>query len=115
MKFRQALDSDLPGEYAVFAAAQEELRNRRGVPRLAPAFDPSDMWAQVHRHLLARDGGRAFVAEQDGRIAGYTAALVRGTAGSCPRCSSIRHSRAGASGSGCSTWPGTGCTGAGSP
>lgn len=78
MEFRQASESDLAGEYAVSAAAQEELHNRRGASWLAPAFDPSGMWAQVHRHLLAHDGERAFVAELDGRIVGFTAALVRG-------------------------------------
>lgn len=78
MEFRQASESDLAGEYAVFAAAQEELHNRRGAAWQAPAFDPSGTWAEVHRHLLAHDGQRAFVAEHDGRIVGFTAALVRG-------------------------------------
>jgi hypothetical protein len=36
------------------------------------------MWAGVHRHLLAHDGERSVVAEVDGRIVGFTAALVRG-------------------------------------
>lgn len=78
MEFRQASESDLAGEHAVFTAAQEELHNRRGAPWLAPPFDPAGMWAQVHRHLLAHDGERAFVAEHGGRIVGFTAALVRG-------------------------------------
>lgn len=78
MEFRPASESDLAGEYAVFAAAQEELHTRRGAAWLAPPFDPAGMWAQVHRHLLTHDGERSFVAEQDGRIVGFTAALVRG-------------------------------------
>jgi GNAT superfamily N-acetyltransferase len=77
MEFRPASESDLADEYAVFAAAQEELHTRRGAAWLAPPFDPAGMWAQVHRHLLAHDGERSFVAEQDGRIVGFTAALVR--------------------------------------
>jgi GNAT superfamily N-acetyltransferase len=76
--FRRAVDSDLAGEYAVFAAAQEELHNRRGAVWSAPPFDPDGMWVQVHRHLLSHDGERSFVAEADGRIVGFTAALVRG-------------------------------------
>lgn len=77
MEFRQASQSDLAGEYAVFTAAQEELHSRRGAPWLAPPFDPAGLWAHVHRHLLTHDGERAFVAEHDGRIVGFTAALVR--------------------------------------
>lgn len=77
MEFRQASQSDLAGEYAVFTAAQHELHARRGAPWPATPFDPAGPWAQVHRHLLAHDGDRAFVAEHDGRIVGFTAALVR--------------------------------------
>jgi GNAT superfamily N-acetyltransferase len=36
------------------------------------------VFAQVQGHLLAHDGERAFVAEQDGRIVGFTAAFARG-------------------------------------
>jgi hypothetical protein len=32
MDFRRASESDLAGDYAVFAAAQEELHSRRGAP-----------------------------------------------------------------------------------
>jgi GNAT superfamily N-acetyltransferase len=77
-EFRSASEADVPGEYAVFCAAQQELHERRGTPWPSPPFDPSGMWAEMHRHLLAHDGERAFVAEQDGRIVGFTAALVRG-------------------------------------
>jgi GNAT superfamily N-acetyltransferase len=78
VEFRRAVDADLAGEYAVFAAAQEELHNRRGAAWSAPPFDPDGMWVQVHRHLLAHDGERCYVAEADGRIVGFTAVLVRG-------------------------------------
>jgi GNAT superfamily N-acetyltransferase len=75
--FRPASEADLAGEYAVFIAAQEELHARRGAPWSAPPFDLSGRWAHVHRHLLAHDGERSFVAEDDGRIVGFTAAIVR--------------------------------------
>lgn len=75
--FRPATESDLVGEYAVFVAAQEELHVRRGAGWSAAPFDPSGRWAKVHRHLLTNDGERSFVAEHQGRIVGFTAALVR--------------------------------------
>jgi GNAT superfamily N-acetyltransferase len=78
MEFRPAVESDLAGEYAVFTAAQEELHTRRGAAWLAPPFDPAGPWAQVHRHVLVHDGERAFVAEKQGRVVGFAAALVRG-------------------------------------
>jgi GNAT superfamily N-acetyltransferase len=76
--FRPASESDIPGEFAVFVAAQQELRERRGARLASPPFDPSGMWAHVQRHLLEHDADRSFVAEADGRIVGFTAALVRG-------------------------------------
>jgi hypothetical protein len=115
MEFRHASESDLAGEYAVFAAAQEELHTRRGAPWQAPPFDPSGMWAQVHRHLLEHDRDRAFVAEQDGQIAGFTAALVRGDCWFFSALFIDPAHQGRASGADCSTWPGMGRTGAGSP
>jgi GNAT superfamily N-acetyltransferase len=76
--FRPALEADLAGQYAVFVAAQEELHQRRGAAWSPRPFDPSGMWAQVHRHLLTHDGERSFVAEDGGRVVGFTAAMVRG-------------------------------------
>lgn len=78
LDYRQATETDLVGEYAVFHAAQQELHTRRGVPWMIRPLDPDGMWAQVQRHLLAHDGERAYVAEADGHIVGFTAALVRG-------------------------------------
>jgi GNAT superfamily N-acetyltransferase len=79
VEYRSASETDLAGEFEVFMAAVGELRTRRGAPfgPVSP-FDPEGRWAQVHHHLLAHDGERSFVAEQDGRIVGFTAALVRG-------------------------------------
>ena len=78
LEYRRAAEPDLAGEYAVFVAAQEELHIRRGAGWSSAPFDPDGMWAEVHRHLLAHDGERSFVAEDKGRIVGFTAALVRG-------------------------------------
>jgi GNAT superfamily N-acetyltransferase len=78
VSFRPASESDLESQYNVFVAAQDELHKRRGAPWNVPAYDPSGKWAHVHRHLLAHDAGRCFVAEDDGCVVGYTAAFVRG-------------------------------------
>ena len=76
--FRPTAETDLAAAYTVFHAAQEELHTRRGAPWKVAAFDPTGPWATMQRHLLAHDGRRAFVAERDGRVVGFTAALVRG-------------------------------------
>jgi hypothetical protein len=57
VEFRAASESDLAGEYAVFAAVQEELHTRRGAACLAPPFDSSGMWAQALRAELDRSAG----------------------------------------------------------
>jgi GNAT superfamily N-acetyltransferase len=75
---RPASEADLEGEFAVFAAAQQELHTRRGADWVAQPYDPSGRWATVHRHLLEIDGDRSFVAEDANRIVGFTAAIVRG-------------------------------------
>jgi len=75
--FRPASEPDLEDEWAVFMAAQSELHDRRGAPLPSRPFEPAGMWARVHRHLLEHDAERAFVAEEDGRIVGFTAALRR--------------------------------------
>ena len=75
--FRRTTEADLAAAFAVFHAAQDELHKRRGAPWKVAAFDPAGPWATLQRHLLAHDGAHAFVAEEDGRIVGFTAALVR--------------------------------------
>jgi GNAT superfamily N-acetyltransferase len=78
MEFRRASEDDLAGEFAVFGATMKELRDRRGAPGWPVGeFDPTGRWAGVHRHLLAHDGERSYVAEDNGRVVGFTAALVR--------------------------------------
>jgi GNAT superfamily N-acetyltransferase len=79
MEFRRASEDDLAGEFAVFGAAMKELHDRRGAPGWpVREFDPTSRWAGIHRHLLLHDGERSYVAEEDGRVVGFTAALVRG-------------------------------------
>jgi|SRR5579864_5097181 len=72
--YRPANGSDIPAEYSVFVAAQTELHQRHAVPWNAK---PLAAWSAVHHHLIAHDGVRSFVAECDGRIVGFSAALVR--------------------------------------
>ena len=74
MDFRPARAGDLAEEFQVFELAQRELHDRRGAPW--PGADFAD-WEPVHLHLLEHDGARSFVAEEAGRVVGFTAAWVR--------------------------------------
>src|SRR5215469_14190084 len=73
--YRKAAAGDLPAEYSIFVAALTELHQRHAVPWIAPQLAH---WAAVHQHLLRHDGERSFVAEHEGRVVGFSAALVRG-------------------------------------
>jgi GNAT superfamily N-acetyltransferase len=78
VEYRRAVEADLAGEYDVFMAAMKELHERRGDDWPDPVpLDLGGRWAAIHRHLLAHDGERCHVAEEDGRVVGFTAALVR--------------------------------------
>jgi GNAT superfamily N-acetyltransferase len=78
MEFRRASEADFPGEFAVFSAAMKELHDRRGAPGwVIGEYDPAGRWAATHRHLLLHDGERSYVAEEDHRVVGFTAAWVR--------------------------------------
>jgi GNAT superfamily N-acetyltransferase len=72
--FRPATAGDLAEEFQVFKLAQRELHDRRGAAWAGADFAD---WEPVHRHLLDRDGARSFVAEEEGRVVGFTAAWVR--------------------------------------
>ena len=78
MEFSRATEADLEGAFGAFAAAQTELHQRRGAdwPN-AMTYDPQGRWARVHRHLLEHDAARMYVAQEESRVAGYTAAWVR--------------------------------------
>jgi GNAT superfamily N-acetyltransferase len=75
IEFRRAAESDLRAAYDVFVAAESELWCRHG---LAWSASPFEVWRAPHRHLLAQDGERSFVALDSERLAGYSAALARG-------------------------------------
>jgi hypothetical protein len=75
MEFRRAVEFDLRAEYDVFVAAEGELWQRHGLPWSAAPFEA---WSEPHRHLLAEDGERSFVALDGERLAGFSAALARG-------------------------------------
>lgn len=73
--FRPATAGDLAAEFEVFERAQRELYDRRGADWRGRDFAE---WEPVHLHLLEHDGARSFVAEEAGRVVGFTAAWVRG-------------------------------------
>lgn len=75
LEFRRAAEIDLRAQYEVFVAAQGELWHRHG---LGWSASPFEVWRASHRHLLAADGERSFVALDGERLAGFSAALVRG-------------------------------------
>ena len=74
MDFRPATPGDLAAEFEVFDLAQRELYARRGATWAGRDFAG---WERLHRHLLQNDGDRSFVAEESGRVVGFTAAWVR--------------------------------------
>lgn len=78
VSYRQARDDDVEAQHAVFLAAEGELLGRHGFAWRNPP--PVDAVAPGYLHLLRHDGERCFVAEADGRVVGYSAGFVRGTA-----------------------------------
>ena len=75
MRFRPAEEADVAAEREVFVAALGDLMRRHGFPAPDP---PLERFASVNRHLLAEDGERCFVAEEDGRVVAFSAAIARG-------------------------------------
>jgi ribosomal protein S18 acetylase RimI-like enzyme len=75
LEFRRASELDLRAQYELFVAAEGELWHRHGFPWSAAPFQD---WSAPHRHLLAADGERSFVALDGERLAGFSAALARG-------------------------------------
>ena len=73
--FRPATQADLEAQARVFLRAEGSLVR-------AHNFDwperPVDAFMPTFAHLLRHDPKRCWVAEQDGRVVGFTAALVRG-------------------------------------
>ena len=74
--YRPTAETDLQAAFAVFDAAEGGLYRAHNYPWSTRTFE---LWAPIHRHLLSTDPGRCHVAEVDGRVVGFTEAVVRGT------------------------------------
>ena len=74
MDFRHASEADIAAEREVFVAALGELMRRHNFPAPDP---PLERFGALQRHLLAEDGERCFVAEEDGRVVAFCAAVAR--------------------------------------
>lgn len=77
MELRRATEGDLAAQEGIFRAAIGEVYEQRNLVAPTP---PSEAFRAQHRHLLRHDGERCWVAEDDGRLIGYSAALARGEA-----------------------------------
>ena len=74
MLLRPATEGDFEAELAVLDAAEGGLRTRHGFGWQAP---PLEAFAAAHRHLLTTDPDRSWVADDAGRVVGYTTAFSR--------------------------------------
>ena len=74
MEIRGATEADLPAQYDVFRTAIGEVFRRHAFD---PPTPPPEAFAAQQAHLLREDGERSFVAEDDGRVVAFAAALVR--------------------------------------
>src|SRR5215207_2264636 len=77
MKIRPAVEADLPAAHSVFRRSIEHLFERHG---FEPPRPPRDVFVRQHAHLLEHDAVRFWVAAAEGRLVGFSAALVRGDA-----------------------------------
>jgi GNAT superfamily N-acetyltransferase len=73
VELRPTTDDDLEAMRDVFVAATGELFGRHGLTAPAPS---AGAFSAIQGHIAAT--GRSVVAEQDGRVEGFAAALVRG-------------------------------------
>jgi GNAT superfamily N-acetyltransferase len=74
VELRPASDGDLAAQEEVFRAAIGEVYAQRNLVAPTP---PSEAFRAQHRHLLHRDPELCWVAVEDGRVVGYSAALAR--------------------------------------
>ena len=74
VQYRRATLADAEAEHAVFCRAEGAVVRARNYPWTDP---PVERFALGLQHLLAHDAERCWVAEVDGSVVGYTAALVR--------------------------------------
>ena len=77
MRIRPTTSDDLPAQHAVFRTAIGEVFRRH---RFDPPNPPLEVFVAQQGHLLAYDAERCFVAEEDGRIVAFSAAMARGDA-----------------------------------
>ena len=77
MELRLATESDLAAQEKIFRSAIGEVYEKRNLVAPTP---PSQAFRAQHRHLLRHDAERCWVAEEDGVVVGYAAALARGEA-----------------------------------
>jgi GNAT superfamily N-acetyltransferase len=77
MEIRPAVEADLPAVHSVFRRSIEDLYERHG---FEPPRPPRDVFLRQHAHLLEHDAVRFWVAAAEGRLVGFSAALVRGDA-----------------------------------
>jgi hypothetical protein len=75
METRPAHHEDLAELYSIFGAAVGELYRRHA---FEPPDPPRDAFLRLHAHMLEHDPERFWVAEADGRVVGFGAAIVRG-------------------------------------
>jgi GNAT superfamily N-acetyltransferase len=74
---RPTTRADLPAQYDVFEAAIGEVFHRHGFD---PPNPPPEAFEAQQGHLLDHDADRCFVAEEDGRVVAFCAAMARGDA-----------------------------------
>jgi GNAT superfamily N-acetyltransferase len=77
MEIRPAVEADLPAAYSVFRRSIEDLYERH---RFEPPRPPQDVFVRQHAHLLEQDAARFWVATEEGQVAGFSVAFVRGDA-----------------------------------
>jgi GNAT superfamily N-acetyltransferase len=73
-EFRGTEETDLRAAYDLFVAAEGEVWDRHRFEWSPPSFEA---WSALHRHLLAEDRGRSFVALDEGELIGFSGALSR--------------------------------------
>jgi GNAT superfamily N-acetyltransferase len=74
VQYRQATDRDLEAEWMVFNRAQGGLYRAHGFAR---SDTPLDRFTAPHRHILAHDEPRCFVALLEDKVVAFVAAIVR--------------------------------------
>ncbi|CAN5257696.1 hypothetical protein BH18ACT14_BH18ACT14_14200 [soil metagenome] len=74
MEIRSAVEADLSAAHAVFQRSIEDLYERH---RFEPPRPPQEVFIRQHAHLLEHDADRFWVAAAEGRLVGFSAALLR--------------------------------------